>query len=74
MSGGNMHNGDNIKSLDVREFINTIERVLDRTLEDLIEAYFRTPYYISSKKYIYRSLRRVQNALSYTRVYKLKIQ
>ncbi len=73
MSGENMLRRSNTE-LDIKEFINLIERVLGKSLEDLIEAYFRTPHYISSKKYIYRSLRRIQNALSYTHAYKLRIQ
>lgn len=73
MSGENMLKRDNTE-LDVKEFINFIERVLGKSLEDLIEAYFRTPQHISSKKYIYRSLRRIQNVLSYTRAHKLRIQ
>ncbi len=40
-------------------------RVLKRTIEDLIEAYFRTPYFISSKKYVERALRRIQYTYSY---------
>jgi len=73
MSGENMLKKSDVE-LDVKEFINLIERVLGKSLEDLIEAYFRTPQHISSKKYIHRSLRRIQNVLSYTRAYKSKIQ
>ncbi len=40
-------------------------KVLKRTIEDLVEAYFRTPYYMSSKKYIERALRRMQYTYSY---------
>ncbi len=40
-------------------------RILKRTMEDLVEAYFRTPYYVSSKKYVERALRRIQHAYSY---------
>ena len=42
-----------------------ITRVLKRTMEDLLEAYFRTPPYISSKNYIERALRRIQYTYSY---------
>ena len=52
------------------EYIDYIERVLKKTIEDLVESYFRTPPYISSKKYIYRALRRLQYAYNYTTIYK----
>ncbi len=42
-----------------------IIRVLQRTLNDLLEAYFRTPPHVSSKKYIERALRRIQNTYSF---------
>ncbi len=42
-----------------------IIRVLKRTMDDLLEAYFRTPPHISSKTYIERALRRVQYTYSY---------
>ena len=61
MYGGSMpSNKDN--DIDSEELLI---KVLKRTIEDLIEAYFRTPHYISSKKYVERALRRIQYTYSY---------
>ncbi len=59
--------GENMRSEQyLKEYIKLVERVLKKNLEDLIEAYLRTPPQVSSKIYIYRSLRRTQNLLSCT--------
>ncbi len=48
------------------EYVELVEKTLKKNLEDLIEAYLRTPPQVSSKIHIYRSLRRTQYLLSYT--------
>ena len=71
MSGENMlEDVERVLILDRDEYLDYIERMLKKTFEDLLEAYFRTPPHVSSKKYVYRALRRIQNALSYTHVYR----
>lgn len=48
---------------DVKEYIDTSIRLLKKILEDLFEADMRTPPHISSKIYIMRALRNLENLL-----------
>lgn len=48
---------------DVEYYVSTSIRLVKKILEDLFEANMRTPTYISSKIYITRALRNLENLL-----------
>ncbi len=54
-----------------REFVELVYRISRKLLEDLLEAYHRTPYTVSSKPYVERALRLVR-ALTETAYEKLR--
>lgn len=46
----------------------TLERILGKLLEDLVEAYHRTPHPVSSKPYIERGLRLAESGVTVSRM------
>ncbi len=50
--------------LSMCEEIEYFVRLFQKLLEDVEEAYFRTPVYISSRPYVERMLRLIQSGLS----------
>ncbi len=56
--------GENTPREDLQRQLNTIYEIFKRTFEDLHEAYYRTPAFISSKIYILRALNRVKAGIN----------
>lgn len=50
-----------LEARDTQTYKEVLEKLLDKIKEDLVEAYERTPYHISSKPYIYKALKNVEN-------------
>ncbi len=48
---------DHSKCRELEIYLKTMAAVFSKIMEDLVEAYFRTPSHISAKPYVERSLR-----------------
>ncbi|HIQ03201.1 MAG TPA: hypothetical protein EYH40_02135 [Desulfurococcales archaeon] len=53
----------NSEEYDVKYYVDASIRLVKKILEDMFEANMRTPIYISSKIYIARALRNLENLL-----------
>ena len=53
----------NSEEYDVKYYVDASIRLVKKILEDMFEANMRTPTYISSKIYITRALRNLENLL-----------
>jgi len=53
-----------IEDCSCRELASFYRGVFEKLLEDILEAYLRTPITVSSRPYVERALRLVQAALS----------